>query len=80
MVLPFCCKYSIILDKYFNYKDTTNPNSTNWFVSELEKVRADAGIDSFKFDAGEIEWLPKNFWMVNDTSKLNFLERNLMEK
>ena len=53
--------------KFRNYLDTTNPNATNWFISELEKVRTEAKIDSFKFDAGEIEWLPKNFWLVNDT-------------
>ena len=50
--------------------DTTNPDSTNWFVSELEKVRSETGINSFKFDAGEIEWLPKNFWLLNDTGIL----------
>jgi hypothetical protein len=47
--------------------DTTNPYSTNWFVSELEKLRNLTGIDSFKFDAGEIEWLPKKFWLYNDS-------------
>jgi len=47
--------------------DTTNPNSTNWFVSELENLRNKTNIDSFKFDAGEIEWLPKKFWLYNDS-------------
>ena len=32
--------------------DTTNENATDWFVSKLEEVRQTAGIDSFKFDAG----------------------------
>ncbi|CAF0717114.1 unnamed protein product [Brachionus calyciflorus] len=47
--------------------DTTNPNATNWFYSELEKIRQTTGIDSFKFDAGEVNWLPKRFWL-NDGS------------
>ena len=34
--------------------DTTNPNATDWFVSELEGLRKNYGIDSFKFDAGNL--------------------------
>lgn len=45
--------------------DTTFNNATNWFVSELKKIQNDYGIDSFKFDAGEIEWLPTDFWLYN---------------
>lgn len=32
--------------------DMTNPNTTEWFHNQLEKIRSDTGIDSFKFDAG----------------------------
>lgn len=45
--------------------DTTNPNATKWFVEQLEKIRTDAKIDSFKFDAGELNWLPKNFELTD---------------
>jgi hypothetical protein len=45
--------------------DTTNTNSTQFFIGQLEQIRASTGIDSFKFDAGEYEWLPKNPWLAN---------------
>ena len=38
--------------------DMTNSSATEWFINRLEKMRADFGIDSFKFDAGEIGYLP----------------------
>lgn len=41
--------------------DTTNPNSTAWFINNLNSVRNISGIDSFKFDAGEVGWLPRSF-------------------
>ena len=44
--------------------DTTNAKSCDWFVQNLEKVRQIGGIDSFKFDAGEVGWLPKSFVLL----------------
>ena len=41
--------------------DTTNPLAQYWFIEQLESVRRLTKIDSFKFDAGEVGWLPKNF-------------------
>nr|XP_039252617.1 myogenesis-regulating glycosidase-like [Styela clava] len=37
--------------------DYTNPAACDWYVSNLEKVRQRYGVDSFKFDAGEINYL-----------------------
>ncbi|RNA20253.1 hypothetical protein BpHYR1_035575 [Brachionus plicatilis] len=47
--------------------DMTNPNTTEWFHKQLEKIRSDTGIDSFKFDAGELNWLSRLFWLYNTT-------------
>jgi len=38
--------------------DFTNEDATNWWRARLEKLRTEVGIDSFKFDAGETNWLP----------------------
>jgi hypothetical protein len=45
--------------------DTTNTNSTQFFIQQLEAIRTITGIDSFKIDAGEYEWLTKNPWLAN---------------
>jgi myogenesis-regulating glycosidase len=34
--------------------DTTYPNASAWFLSELVKMKETYGIDSFKFDAGTV--------------------------
>jgi hypothetical protein len=41
--------------------DTTNLNSKIWFIERLYSVRNISNINSFKFDAGEVGWLPRNF-------------------
>lgn len=38
--------------------DFTNPNAVNWWVSRLRSLQT-LGIGSFKFDAGEVSWLPQ---------------------
>ncbi|XP_012528345.1 myogenesis-regulating glycosidase [Monomorium pharaonis] len=38
--------------------DFTNPAAVIWWVARLKRLE-DLGIDSFKFDAGEVSWLPQ---------------------
>ncbi|XP_046412029.1 myogenesis-regulating glycosidase-like [Neodiprion fabricii] len=39
--------------------DFTNEAAVEWFTSRLTALQASAGIDSFKFDAGEASWAPE---------------------
>ena len=39
--------------------DFTNPEAAQWFIDRLKTLQDIAGIDSFKFDAGETSWLPQ---------------------
>jgi len=38
--------------------DVTNPAALEWFHQRLEKLRGETGLDGFKFDAGEANFLP----------------------
>ena len=37
--------------------DFTDEQAVNWFVSRVEQLKNETGIDSFKFDAGEFSWI-----------------------
>lgn len=40
--------------------DFTNAGAAEWFNRRLRRLQAETGIDSFKFDAGEVSWQPKD--------------------
>lgn len=41
--------------------DVTDDNAVTWFKENLEELRKKYGVTSFKFDAGEVNWLPSMF-------------------
>ncbi|KAI1723962.1 glycosyl hydrolases family 31 domain-containing protein [Ditylenchus destructor] len=52
--------------------DFTNSEAANWFAGELERFKTKYGIFSFKFDAGEVNYLPNDFRLSNGTSPMNY--------
>lgn len=49
--------------------DFTNQEAVEWWVARLKKIEA-MGIDSFKFDAGEMSWLPQIPILKNASKEL----------
>ena len=47
--------------------DVSNPAAVNWFLEKVENLKANYHVDSFKFDAGEMEWLPNMYSVANMT-------------
>jgi alpha-glucosidase (family GH31 glycosyl hydrolase) len=45
--------------------DFTNKDASDWFVKQLNIIRNETGIDSFKFDAGEFEFVPTYYSLKN---------------
>lgn len=37
--------------------DFTNPEAREWYSDKLKKILEDPGVDSFKFDAGETDYV-----------------------
>ncbi|XP_002125217.2 myogenesis-regulating glycosidase-like [Ciona intestinalis] len=55
--------------------DFTNPSAAKWYSDYLSSVKAEYGLDSFKFDAGETTYLPKsglNFTYRRDSNPSEF--------
>lgn len=48
--------------------DFTNPEASKWFVQRLEHLQALYGVQSFKFDAGEVLWLEQNFTFYDESA------------
>lgn len=51
-----------------SYIDFTKTDAANWYYNRLRKLQTTAGIDSFKFDAGESSWVPSDP-VLNGTAK-----------
>ncbi|KAK0151890.1 Myogenesis-regulating glycosidase [Merluccius polli] len=41
--------------------DFTNPEARDWYASHLQMLKSRYGVTSFKFDAGETSYLPRQF-------------------
>jgi len=46
--------------------DTNNARAVTWWRERLDRLRTNYGIDSFKFDAGEANWLPPSLRLEGD--------------
>ena len=43
------------------YFDYSRQEAASWWSDRVRRLQTDFGFDSFKFDAGETNWLPANF-------------------
>ncbi|XP_062369726.1 myogenesis-regulating glycosidase-like [Cinclus cinclus] len=59
--------------------DFTNPAAREWFQSHLRQLQHKYGISSFKFDAGETSYLPKQFSTFRPLSDPSIWSRRYTE-
>lgn len=50
------------------YLDFTKTEVQEWFTTRLKRLQTEDGIDSFKFDAGETSWVPKDPVLQGDAN------------
>ncbi len=48
------------------YLDVTNEHAVKWFLRGLRRMKREYEIDTFKFDAGEVHYLPKKWGMKGE--------------
>ena len=59
--------------------DVTNPSAVQWFRNSLRQLVDDVGVTSFKFDAGELSWLPRGFTTHAELATPNDFTRTYAE-
>jgi len=59
--------------------DVTNPSAVQWFHSSLQSLIDTVGVASFKFDAGELSWLPPGYTTHTDLTTPNDYSRRYAE-
>lgn len=59
--------------------DVTNPAAVAWYKGCLQVLKNNTGIDSFKFDAGEVNWLPSGAKFHQEMSSPNTYTKKYAE-
>ncbi|GFO26252.1 sits-binding protein [Plakobranchus ocellatus] len=52
--------------------DFTNDKAVDWYLQELKKLQTNFNVSSFKFDAGEVSYLPKRYALASPLTSPNF--------
>ncbi len=59
--------------------DTTNTQGVDWFKTRLRFFRDKYKLDSFKFDAGEVQYLPENCNFNKTIKNINYFSKKYAE-
>ena len=59
--------------------DVTNVKGVEWFKKRLQSFKDKYGFDGFKFDAGEVKYLPKFFTLNTTLENINFFSSKYVE-
>lgn len=52
--------------------DVSNPKAVEWYLKKMSHLKSQFNVTSFKFDAGEVNWLPKEYSTSNQMSSPNY--------
>uniref|UniRef100_A0A915E9K8 Alpha-glucosidase n=1 Tax=Ditylenchus dipsaci TaxID=166011 RepID=A0A915E9K8_9BILA len=52
--------------------DFTNPGAWKWWSDQLTAFKEKHGVHSYKFDAGEITWMPEDYKLFNGSNPNDF--------
>jgi alpha-glucosidase (family GH31 glycosyl hydrolase) len=59
--------------------DITKPTTVEWYKKQLNLLRENYAIDSFKFDGGEATWLPKKWSLHKECNNPNMYTKKYAE-
>uniref|UniRef100_A0A915E9D1 Transposase n=1 Tax=Ditylenchus dipsaci TaxID=166011 RepID=A0A915E9D1_9BILA len=55
--------------------DFTNPGAWKWWSDQLTAFKEKHGVHSYKFDAGEITWMPEDYKLFNGSNPNGMFEK-----
>ena len=59
--------------------DVTNPSAVQWYQNSLRNLADEVGVTSFKFDAGELSWLPYGYTTHSELTSPNDFAKSYAE-
>lgn len=59
--------------------DVTNPKAVEYFINTLKHTQEKYGVDGFKFDAGDVSYMPQNIAYYDSTANANIFSQRWAE-